>query len=366
MRRVCVGVVTLSAALASCCLGASEALGSGWSSQSAPLSASAGAAPSISFASSPGNSAGWVKGIDAPGDTDGQAIRLSFATSGSATASLGSVGSSPPSSPPSFLFRPALGFSPSPNVDNALAYVQVVIDFSDSVTVSSTFQGDMWSPWTADPWRLVGGPHASWGDDACLDPGCGDGGSHPIPPCRYVGGTGPSRSTSSSYQQAIACPLADGATVTGASVRAAFWGQGRGPDMFVDDLRYDGAEFTTGGPGTVVSVANPWPPPSLVGIASVNRRTGRGTVRAHCPTTWLAPCFFALALAVKRNGVRVGTVTGTVWGQFGKVAVHLNRKGRALLRANGTRRLIVSGTWPGGTPVKTGTRLAVKAVRPRA
>jgi hypothetical protein len=316
----------------------------------------AAAPPTISgFSASSGNSAGWVNGVDAPGDTDGQAVRLRVATYGTAALNLGDVGSTPPSSPPSFVFRPAQDFPEN----FGSAQVQVTIDFSNYEHVSA----GSYTSWTAAEWTPVGGPNATW--QAYLGEAAHGG-------CNVAG----------TYQQAIACASANGATVVGAGVEAVLFTPpttGSGPDVYVDDLSYGGTTFTTGGAATTVTVTNPWPtvsppptaiptvspPPtaiaSLVGTARVSRRTGRGVVAARCPQGAL-PCHFFLKLTTGDGGVRVGTVTGTLNAPTGRLAVHLNAKGRPLLRAKRTVRLFLSGALPGGTPVKNGSSLTVKAI----
>jgi hypothetical protein len=193
------------------------------------VSGTAVAQPTIGFTASSGNQAGqagWVSGVDAPGDTDGQAIRLSIsAPPGEAEVVLGNVGSTPPSSPPSFMFASSQSF----DLFTGGTWAQVELHFSDGITVSAGANPSS-PPWSAGVWTLMGGTATPWIatlGDMQICPG--------VP-------RGPT------YEQAIACPLSDGATFTGADVY--LYSYAPTPDVYVDDLSFGGTTFTTGPPLT--------------------------------------------------------------------------------------------------------------------
>jgi hypothetical protein len=327
------------------------------------------AAPTIKFVASPGDSAGWVKGVDYPGDSDGQAIRLSVRSPriypSDAGVELDNVGSAPPSSPPSFVFRPSPSLAASSPI-MGVGTVSLEIDFTDGIAVTTSAISLNPGGWTTKTWTQLGGTGADWADVRLGNGSCG---GIPGPPAIHCCGGG-----GGTYQQAIGCPVwFDGARVSRVALTANWTGppELRKTDVYVDDLTYDGTTFTTGGPATTVTVANPWPPvppkvtlPSLNDVATVNRRTGRGTVAVRCPTSF-QPCHFDLTLTTRHHDQTIGYVTGTINAATGRATVRLNTHGRTLLDARGTIRCRLSGLLPGGAAVKTGTVLTVKSTTAR-
>jgi hypothetical protein len=272
--------------------------------------ASAAAAPTIdNLFTSGGATAGWVKGQDAPGDSDGQALRMSVPSASSyAGADLASLPSSAPASAPSFGFKPTLSGS-------SAGSPRLVIAFSDGDNIYAMPQ-----TWTAGTWSTVGGAGANWFD---------------------AGATACPALADVTYQRALACHVSDHATVTGVDVIA----DGRGPFVvYIDDIRYAGSTFTA---GSAVLAAKSTK--TALSTARVSRKTGQGTVGASCGLA-SGRCKFALTLATRSKGktVAVGRITGSVAaGRAGLLALKLNSTGRKLLAHKSSVSFIVLGTLPG-------------------
>ncbi len=276
------------------------------------LCASAAAAPTIdNIFTSGGATAGWVKGQDATGDTDGQAIRISLPNASSyAGVDLASLPSSAPATAPSFAFKPSLSGA-------SAGSPRLVIAFSDGDNIYA-----MPPTWTAGTWSTVGGTSAEWHD----------AGAKACPVLSNV-----------SYQQALACHTNHHATVTSVDVVA----DGSGPVVvYVDDIRFAGATFTS---GTAVLAARRVRT-TLAG-ARVSRSTGRGTVGATCGLA-SGRCRFALTLSAKSGNktVVVGHITGSVAaGRAAKLALTLNAAGRRLLGHRVGLTVVVTGALPGAS-----------------
>ncbi len=277
----------------------------------------AAAAPVIQNFSVHGSAtAGWVTGIDAPGDTDGQSIRLSVPDASSyAVVNLGNLPSAAPASGPSFVFEPSLS---GPSAGSP----RLAITFSDG-----DYMYAVPAVWTADAWSSVGGANTDWFD----------AGSGSCPALSNVG-----------YQQALACHEADHSTVTDVYLIAD--SSATGYVVYADDLDYGGTIFTTG--GTVLGVKAT--KTALSNRARVSSQTGRGTVGASCGLK-SGSCHFSLTLTAKNKGgsEEIGTIGGTIGaGKSGTLKVALNSAGRHLLQSKHTLAASARGVFPGGTERK--------------
>ena len=245
-----------------------------------------------------GGSAAWSKAADAPGDTDGQAIKLTVTGPGGyAGIDLFDAPPAPPTTAPSFWFESSVSGA-------AEGSPRLVIAFSDHDYI------DMQpTTWTAGTWTKVDGATTGWND-------AGQGG------CATL--------NSVTYQQALACHLADHSTVSDLYVvsDASYPG---GFVNYIDDISYAGTTITTS------AVVLPAFAPHLTGFARTARvsvETGEGQLNAFCRVTPGAQCHVALTLKAKVNGqtVTIGRVQGLIAGNATtQLVVLLNGRGRSLL-----------------------------------
>jgi hypothetical protein len=254
----------------------------------------------------------WSGAADAPGDIDGQAIQLTVPNASSyAGVDLQNEAAAPPTLAPSFWFLSSVS-------GPAQASPRLVIAFSDGGYIDLHP-----AAWTAGTWTKVDGAAARWDD-----PGGGQ--------CAALTGV--------SYEQALACHVADGASVSDLYI-VSDASTANGYVNYIDDVSYGGATLTTSG-----HVAGATAPDitSFRGKARISLGTGRGTFTAACQTSPADHCHFQLTISAvlksagKSRSVRIGTMTGTIGaGLPAKLNVTLNARGRTLFLAH-QRRLPVS------------------------
>jgi hypothetical protein len=250
-------------------------------------------------------SASWSAAADAPGDTDGQAIQLTVPNAASYTGvDLQNEAAAAPTLAPSFWFLSSVS-------GPAQASPRLVIAFSDGGYIDLHP-----AAWTAGTWTKVDGATSSWDDP----------GQSPCPALTGV-----------SYQQALACHLADGANVSDLYL-VSDASTASGYVNYIDDISYGGTTLTTSG-----HVAGATAPDvtSFRGRARVSLATGGGTFTAACQTSPADHCHFRLTISAvlksvgQRRSVRIGTMTGTIGaGVPANLNVTLNARGRSLLLAH--------------------------------
>ena len=250
-------------------------------------------------------SASWSAAADAPGDTDGQAIQLTVPNGASyAGADLQNEAPTPPPTAPSFWFVASVS-------GPAQASPRLVIAFSDGDYIDLHP-----AAWIAGTWTKVDGASASWDD-----PGQG--------PCPALTGV--------SYQQALACHLADGASVSDLYI-VSDASTVDGYVNYIDDIAYGDTTLTTSG-----HVAGSTAPAvtRFRGKARISLASGRGTFTAACQVSAADHCHFQLTISavLKSAGgsrsVNIGTMSGTIAaGVPSKLDVTLNAHGRSLLLAH--------------------------------
>ena len=260
-----------------------------------------------------GGSVAWTGAtnpVDAPGDLDGQALQLTLPGPGaSAGIDLFRAPSAPPSAPPSFVFQSSVSGA-------AQASPRLVIAFSDGDYIDLHP-----ATWTAGTWTKVDGATANW-DDA------GHGG------CQVA--------YSVSYQQALACHVADHATVSDLYV-VSDAGVSGGYVNYIDDISYAGTTITTGAEvaGTIS--------PQLLSFkhrARIAIRTGEGSFSVGCVASPGEKCHVALKLTAKVNNktVVVGKIKGLILTQQrATVYILLNGLGRKLLLEQGSLAATATG-----------------------
>lgn len=277
----------------------------------ASLFASAASAEILlgSVAGGNGGTAKWVRGVDAPGDTDGQSLKLSVPKPGAyAGFHYQGVPKAVPGTAPSFELR-ATSDGPS------AASPRMVIAFGDGDYIYAAPDN-----WTSGAWQKIGGRASDWND---------------------AGLSGCPTLTDVSYSQALSCARASGQTVKSAYVVADNPGPS-GSTVYVDDALYDGTRVTLD--GSVLSARR-----VRTGFAQhikVNHH-GRATVDGSCGVT--SGCHFSMKLSLRHNGhtLTVGKLRGTIPNN-GSRAVHvqLNKAGLRLLAKSHKLRALASGRWP--------------------
>jgi hypothetical protein len=297
----------------------------------APCAANAGTPVFSTFFTHGQGAAAWSGGADAPGDNDGQSIKLTVPDANSyAGLVLGNVSPPPPSTAPAFSFLSSVG-GPSGGAP------RLVLRFSNGDTAELAP-----ASWTAGRWTRLSGGADDWYD-------AGAGG---CPTLNDV-----------SYAQALACSTGRGASITDVYLLADDSSSASGFVQYVDDISYAGATITTGEAAVKGATTG-----LLVGQATVSARTGRGTIPAVCSLPASAKCHVDLTLTAvatfKRasskvkltKGVRIGTITGTLQGggKIGTLNVELNANGRNALRKalrhGATIRASARGSYARGFP----------------
>jgi hypothetical protein len=268
-------------------------------------------------------SAAWSKAADAPGDTDGQGVSLQLTVPNGASYAgieLQNESSTPAPTPPSFSYMSSVSGS-------AQSAPRLVIAFTDGGYVDLHPAN-----WTAGAWTKVDGATRSWDDP-------GQGGCGPL--------------LSVSYQTALACHVAHGATVSEVFLvsDASYPG---GYVNYIDDISYADATIVSstdviGGPQ--VSVASTPDVTEFPFNVRVPLARGAATLPAACQIPSGDHCHFKLTVTAtvksggKTRSVKIGTVTGTI-GANGPAKLHmtLNARGRSLLLAHqGALPVTVSG-----------------------
>lgn len=278
----------------------------------------AGAAPVLgNFTTGGSGTAGWVSGADAPGDSDGQALKLVVPNAASyAGFAYQNETLSPPSSAPSFQFEPSVsgpsGGSP-----------RLVIAFANGDYVYA-------SPdtWAAGAWSSVGGSKSDWHD---------------------AGLAGCAALNDVTYARALACDLASREQLSDAYL-VADSSSAAGYTVLVDDISYQGTTITSHSKVLAAQTAKTHVDTS----ARVSGKTGKGTVSASCGLK-SGHCLFSMKLTIHNAGklATVGTLRGTVTGlAAGNLRILLNAEGRRLLVAAKRLRLVATGKWPGTGQIK--------------
>jgi hypothetical protein len=168
--------------------------------------------------------------------------------------------------------------------------------------------------WTANRWTKVDGASASWED-------AGSGGG-----CATIRDV--------TYQQALACHLGGGATVSSAYVVADGVAYANGVVVDIDLATYGGADVTSGIKEATAKLQTT--------TLRVNRKTGRGRLTTGCALPPGDHCHVALTLT--HRGQTIGTMTGTLDGSLdGQLKVTLNGRGRGLLQHARKLSAVVSG-----------------------
>jgi hypothetical protein len=268
-------------------------------------------------------SAAWTTAADKPGDTDGQTEGLQLTVPNGASYAgieLQNESSTPPATPPSF-------WSMSSVSGPAQSAPRLVIAFTDGGYIDLHPAN-----WTAGAWVKVDGATPSWDD-----PGQGN--------CRAL--------QSVSYQTALACHVAHGASVSEVFLVSDATYPG-GYVNSIDDISYAGATIVSStdviGPPGVKAASTP-DVTQFAFNARVALARGAGTLAAACQIPSDDHCHFKLTVTAtvksggKKRSVKVGTVTGTMSGK-GPAGLHiaLNASGRLLLLAHqGGLPVVVSG-----------------------
>jgi hypothetical protein len=298
----------------------------------APAAAAKAATPVFSTFFTQGNgAAAWSEGADAPGDNDGQSVKLTVPDPSSyAGLVLSNFSPTPPSTAPAFSFLSSVS-GPSGGAP------RLVLRFSNGDTAELAP-----ASWTAGQWTRLSGGAVDWFD-------AGAGG---CPALNDV-----------SYAQALACSTGSGASITDVYLLADDTSSASGFVQYVDDISYGGATVTTGEAAVKGATTG-----LLVGQAIVSARTGRGTIPAVCSLPAAAKCRVDLTLTavatfkgssgnVKLTKVvRIGTITGTLrgGGNIGTLNVELNADGRNALRKalrhGAAIRASAAGTYIRGLP----------------
>lgn len=205
------------------------------------------AAGTVTFFHGGNGTAGWVTGQDAPGDTDGQAIRLVVPDASSfAGATLNDVGATAPVVPPKFYFKStvtgASGGAP-----------RLVIEFSDATTTSPSNIELRPLSWVKDTWTLENGTSNDWDNN---------GGT-----CGFL--------YEKSYATVLACHA--GKTVKDVFVVSDVGGSISSFTHYIDDITYGEAMITTGPTAAATPTPTPTPTASSTTTTPHLAQTGGGS-----------------------------------------------------------------------------------------